>query len=371
MTKSSESLAKGQDGEIVKTLRINASEPRPRHFLTELTLAQLQRLVDRFDLGRIVKMDEPLTTQCNVTEPFHTGQGTFMIRVRHGEDFGARVEFIHTMMKHLRTSGLPVPEVMRCEGGRTWTLWDERIVEIHRFIAHEPGMHRDWQRMYAAASALGDLHMAFSSYSSDTPPVSPEMRNDLLPNECWNMLPHAERNIAAAEGEAEEIEQCLHILSKSREALIPLLDDYERILGNLPWMFVHGDFHLWNLLYRGDEIVGMVDYDFLQERERLFDVAYCMQAIVGYMHYVEGRQPEEYPVMQWGNLKLWLDHYDASAHMPLTEVERKRLPQELLRIYLVNLIVSASQEYPLKMLMQASADFNLYQWISENPDLFL
>lgn len=359
------------DEDLVKTLRINPEEPRPRHFMTELTLSQLQRLADEFDLGRIVRMEEQLTTQCNLTEPFRTGQGAFMIRIRHGEDFGERVEFIHAMMDYLRGCGMPVPEVMRCRDGHSWTFWGERIVEVHRYIRHDAGLHRDWQRMYAAAAALGELHGNFQKFTSDKPPVAPEMKNDLMPNECWNMLPHAERSISMAHGTAESIEAALLTLARAREALIPLLDDYERMLGNLPWSFVHGDFHLWNLLFHGDEIVGLVDYDFMQERERLFDVAYCMQAIIGYMHYVEGRRPEEYDRMSWGNLRLWVDQYDAACPTPLTREERERLPAELLRIYLVNLVVSGSQEEPLSMLEQASADFDLYLWIAKNGGLFL
>ena len=59
-----------------------------------------------------------------------------------------------------------------------------------------------------------------------------------------------------------------------------MLRDYPRIIGNLPWMTVHGDFHFWNVLYRADQIAAVVDYDFVQERERIFDIAYALQNVV-------------------------------------------------------------------------------------------
>ena len=111
-----------------------------------------------FDLGRVIQMDKPLTTQCNTTDPFRTGRGTFLLRARHGEEFGARVEYLHYIIDHLCAHGFPAAPVMRAQDGSSWTTWGERIVEIHGFVPHDPGVHRDWRRMYAAATALGDLH---------------------------------------------------------------------------------------------------------------------------------------------------------------------------------------------------------------------
>ena len=62
-----------------------------------------------------------------------------------------------------------------------------------------------------------------------------------------------------------------------------MLHDYPRIIGNLPWMTVHGDFHFWNVLYRADQIAAVVDFDFVQERERIFDIAYAMQNVVSHL----------------------------------------------------------------------------------------
>ena len=56
---------------------------------------------------------------------------------------------------------------------------------------------------------------------------------------------------------------------------------------------VHGDFHFWNLLYRADQIAAVVDYDFVQERERIFDVAYALQNVVTHLRNVHGLDPAQ------------------------------------------------------------------------------
>ncbi len=359
-----------QEPEILQTLRLNADLARPTSSTSQLTLSQLQKIADDFDLGRVISMDQPLTTQCNITDPFKTGRGTFMVRIRHDEEFGERVEFLHEAINFLNSRGYPAPEVMRTRSGSTFSLWGDRIVEIHRFIKHDEGTHRDWQRMLSAATALGDLHAHMNEFRPSTSPVPPEMRNDLQPAECWSMLPFAERSIESQIGVHPQAEAVRRTLDMARDLLPRIMDNYERISGGLPWMFVHGDYHFWNVLYRGDEVIGVVDYDFLQERDRLFDVAYALQGVVNYLNYVENRPSEEYGLLNWNNVRLWVDQYDDATHMPLTTQERERLPMEILRVYLVNLIVCANQPDPVNSVLGSGSEIQLYQWISKQNNLF-
>lgn len=44
---------------------------------------------------------------------------------------------------------------------------------------------------------------------------------------------------------------------------------------------VNGDWHLWNQLYSNDGTVKCImDFDFIQEAERVHDVAYALWAIL-------------------------------------------------------------------------------------------
>ena len=365
---------------VVHTLRLSAAERREPRTLLHLSWSQLQRFADDFDLGRLIQMDKPLTTQCNTTDPFRTGQGTFMLRARHSEEFGARVEYLHALIDGIRAQGFPAPEVVRSKRGRSWTLWGERVVEIHRFVAHDPGIHRDWQRMFSAASALGDLHRALAQAAAGRTPVPPEMRNDVPPEQCWTLLQEAEvslPDLGADTGvSAEDLAAAAGIVRQARELVEPLLKDYHRHVGRLPWMTVHGDYHFWNVLYRGDEIAAVVDFDFIQERERLFDIAYALQNVVTHLRSVHGvhadgqslRAPADLP---WANVRLWVDHYDAAAHLPLTPAERRWLPREILRVFLVGVATGFLQEDPIESILRHGGDLPLYAWLNEQEDLFL
>ncbi len=357
---------------FLHTLRIRAEDHREPRTHMELTWSQLQKLADDFDLGRLVQMDRPLTTQCNTTDPFRTGQGTFLLRARHGEEYVERLEFLHATLDTLVKSGFPCPAVVRAKSGKSWTVWGDRLVEVHAYVAHDVGNHRDWNRMYAAAGALADLHAVFHKIKSAYI-VPPEMRNDIPPKHCWMLLQEVTAAVELRAQSEEPAREALQICQRIGDMIAPLLRDYERTIGALPWMLVHGDYHFWNLLYRADQIAAVVDYDFMQERERLFDLAYAMQSVVAYLQVLDGRLAEQghYDQLQWKAAKTWLDLYESSTHLPLVPKEREMIASEVMRIYLVSGLTLAVQGDPVECLLALREEIGLFQWLGQHPEVFI
>jgi homoserine kinase type II len=360
-----------QAQQFLNTLRVSASKSNPSRTALQLTLQQLQKLADDFDLGRIIQMDEPIDTQCNTTEPFRTGQGTFLLRARHGEEYVERLEFLHSVIDSLVAAKFPCPPVIRSRKGKSWTVWGERLVEVHVFVPHDHGVHRDWGRMNAAASALGDLHTTLTRCMRGCAVVPPEMRNDISPRQCLHLLNDLMLDVTQQRHTNPDAEAAMEICQQIEGCLTYMIEDYERIIGGVPWMIVHGDYHFWNILYTADQIAGIVDYDFLQERERMFDVAYAMQSVISYLKLTRPAKGCGFDSLAWKNAQLWVDLYDAATHIPLTELERRRMPMEILRIYLVSLLTLASQGDTCPTLVAQGEDLALYRWISEQRDLFL
>jgi len=360
----------GDKQDLLNTIRVDPNMHRSSRTSVQLSWSQLQKLVDDFDLGRMIQMDIPTQTQCNTTDPFRTGQGTFLLRARHGEEYIERVEYLHEMINGLIALGFPVPEVMRKRNGKTWTLWGERLVEIHRFVPHDTGSHRDWQRMNAAAGILGDLHRTLDTLAKKISPVPPEMRNDIGPAYCLSLIDEGQYVVSQYLERDPEAVVAQQVLARAREILEPMAENYERIIGSLPWLTVHGDYHFWNILYKADQIASVVDYDFMQERERLFDIAYAMQSVIAHLTRVHGVTVQHIPKQAWQNLRLWVDLYDETTHLPLTQVERARLPAEILRIFLVSVATSAGQENPIELLTKCAQEIDLYCWISQQDKMF-
>jgi Ser/Thr protein kinase RdoA (MazF antagonist) len=356
---------------LYDTIRLDTTMRAPSSTAMQLSWSQLQKLVDDFDLGRMIQMDVPTQTQCNTTDPFRTGQGTFLLRARHGEEYIERVEYLHGMINDMIEQGFPVPEVMRKRNGKTWTLWGERLVEIHRFVPHDSGSHRDWQRMNSAASMLGDLHLCLDKAARSRTPVPPEMRNDIGPDQCLALIEEGFYIVAQYALMHPAADTAKKVLQRAKDALQPMAENYERMIGNLPWLTVHGDYHFWNILYKADQIAAVVDYDFMQERERLFDIAYAMQSVIAHLTRVHGNSVDLIPKQAWQNIRLWVDLYDETTHLPLTREERKRLPSEILRIFLVSIATSSGQDNPIELLNKCGEELDLYLWINQQSNMFI
>ena len=198
------------------------------------------------------------------------------------------------------------------------------------------------------------------------------MRNDISPEQTWTLLDEGEATLGnlSARPDGRTLE-AIEICRRAREVLEPMLRDYPRLIGSLPWMTVHGDFHFWNVLYRADQIAAVVDYDFVQERERLFDIAYALQNVVGHLRNVHVSRLRGWADLKWDNCRLWVDHYDEAAPKPLTREERRWLPMEIMRVFLVGIATSVLQDDPVELILKHGQDLEMFVWISEQKDLFL
>jgi hypothetical protein len=113
----------------------------------------------------------------------------------------------------------------------------------------------------------------------------------------------------------------------------------------------------------------------VQERERLFDIAYAMQTVIAHLRNVHTSSGSGAPVppeaLSWSNVRLWLDHYDMTTHLPLSEIERRWLPKEIMRIFLVGVATGVLQEDPTETILKHGRELDLFLWIGAQESLFL
>lgn len=99
----------------------------------------------------------------------------------------------------------------------------------------------------------------------------------------------------------------------------------EPLRGTQLVQIVHGDFWDNNVLFRGDTLAAVIDFDFMARRPRVDDLA-----LTAYFHLLQpGRglpTPHDAQV-----LRRFTDAYDASAAVPLGAEERAALPLAIAR----------------------------------------
>ena len=117
---------------------------------------------------------------------------------------------------------------------------------------------------------------------------------------------------------------------------------------DLPHCVIHGDWHLWNQLYEGDRVVGVLDLDNMQAGARLLDIAYAIWVL----HILTPQYADVYRT-------AFLSGYGA-----MSEQEIEMLPCAVAAIALSFLCHAADSDHPVrKWHKQYATQMPFIRWL--------
>ncbi len=230
----------------------------------------------------------------NANYRLETSAGVVLLRHRTVQD-RAEVLFELDVLEWLGTQGFPAPAALRFDAGDRWIAGpdDTYLVLLEWLEGAEPELQSS--TVTTIARALGDLHR-LPSPSGD----------------WWRRKnPYGQLAVAPlAESTGDDLPE--HFAFFAEE--FALLRD--RLGAPLPVGFIHGDLFPDNTLFRGEELVAILDFEAACEDALLFDVA---MAIHGFC----------FPDEQWSPelADAFVGAY--SERRPLDEAEREALPTYL------------------------------------------
>jgi homoserine kinase type II len=226
---------------------------------------EFEQVLQAFGLG-------PLRAACRIQQGFvnqnwrvETDRGRYFLKRRHPDLsqpllIGAQ----HELMRELRGAGFPAPAVVPTLRGESFLALEGRIYEVHQFIQGQPYDHDRPGHLEEAALTLGRYHRCVEGLAPRAlgdpgdlyrPALLVENLNHLI--EVWGV----ERNHGLS-----QIAERLKVLSAGLDAR------YARH-GPMPRLVIHGDYYAGNLLFDGDRIVGVVDYDKARRQPRVVELA--------------------------------------------------------------------------------------------------
>jgi Ser/Thr protein kinase RdoA (MazF antagonist) len=162
------------------------------------------------------------------------------------------IEAQHALIQHLRDAGFPAPAVVPTRHGRTFLELQGEVYEVHQYV---PGDICDVTKpahFTAAARTLAWYHNAVEGFDH---PGLHWARERYGPTALGRII---DRLLQAWHGRTPA-----HI-----DVLIEELAGHARDLtarfakfGPLPRLIIHGDYYAGNLIFQGDAVAGVVDYD--------------------------------------------------------------------------------------------------------------
>jgi homoserine kinase type II len=252
-----------------------------------------------------------------------TPSGTYFLKHYHPSLCHPEIIRVqHALIAHLRRAGFPAPTIMPTTNGDTFLALDGELYEIQTYIEGTFYDHERPAHFEEAARTLGGYHASVAGFA-----------------------PHALRNLGELYSpailhanlvtltDAWELDRDPDLTRIARQLAAHADDLVARFAthGVLPHLVIHGDYYADNLIFEGDQIVGVVDYDKALWQPRVVELAetliYFASPRLGHLQHLV------YPgFLEWEPFERFLHHY--ADFVTFDEREIRALPDYIRCIWL-------------------------------------
>ncbi len=299
-----------------------------------LQKSSIARVLAYYDLGELKNYRRVERGYVNQNWRVETTTGLYVLKRRHPSLKKSRlIGAQHALVQHLCRAGFPAPAIAPTRRGTTFLELDE-LYEVQDYVPGNPCDIGQPTHFTAAARVLGRYHNAVQGFDH------PALRRR---QERYG--PTALREIIArltANWRAETTAQLDLLLRELKEHARDLTTYFSQF-GPLPQLVIHGDYYADNLIFQGDDVAAVVDYDLAHWCWRALEVA---EALI----YFAARRPGSLKhIVYLGVLDLEAVRRFLTAYADevcLSPAEICALPHFIRAIWLC-----ASLDPPLKSLM--------------------
>ncbi len=239
-----------------------------------------------------------------------------------GKDDLELLQISHGIQLHLANQQFPLPHlILTAADNRSWVQMDKSVYELFEFL---PGEAFNYEKpaTYNTGRTLGLFHKLTRDY-----PMIPEYSE----RGCY----HANRTIDVAFNKIKAIIQADSQLATGEKAAAAaqqamLQEAYHKAeakvaaagLADWPLGIVHADFHPGNCLYKGEHVVGVIDFDSCRAQQPILDTA---NAALQYSIRLGSGDPRNWKEnLHAGRLKAFVSGYESI--LQLSEAELHIMP---------------------------------------------
>lgn len=298
---------------------------------------ELAVVLSHYDLGIVDQLRVfPRGSRRSPKLRIRSQRGEFLLKRRSpGQDDPYRVAFAHDLQLHLGRRGYPVAGLIGTRADNNSMLQlNGRTYELFNYVQGTRYDKSPWAARQAGA-ALGRLHASLTDYRSlydsnvGSFHAAPEIdaKTALIPVAVGAVEPQADQSL---------ITQTAEFLRRAYVDAAKRVND----LGYLQWnkVVLHGDWHPGNLLFRRDQVAGVLDFDSARIEPRVVDVANGLLQFS--MPMTSPDDPASWPDgLDMEVIRCMLGGYDEATGKPLAQEERNSLPWLMVEALIIESVV--------------------------------
>lgn len=241
----------------------------------EFTTAELRAVLEHYDMGELLSVRElqrgsRRSPKLLVT----TSRGRFLLKRRAaGRDSPQRVAFSHALVSFLQEHNFPVQPIQRTRRGETLVAVGGHTYEAFEYLEGER-YDESLAQTTSAGGALAAFHKQVAGFDAPWWPdgagyhAAPQVLSGL------NAIPSmvmSHDSVAGREAELLGLTQELYERYEAAGQRVRAagFDDWPR-------QIIHGDWHPGNVLFSGQRVVAVLDFDAAQRQPAIVDLAYGM-----------------------------------------------------------------------------------------------
>lgn len=175
------------------------------------------------------------------------------------------------MIKLLNSVNIPTQEVINTVEGDNYFYVEGKYYTLLKKI--EGTVLKNYfegdfiKRGNYIGKALGKLHNGLYEITNEIKGKISVFDNDLIWELNGWVIDEIEKYVEKSDIDKNEI-------TIFKECINMVLDEFPAIYNKLPRQVIHRDFHGENIIFKGEDIIGFIDFDLSQINARLFDICY-------------------------------------------------------------------------------------------------
>ena len=262
---------------------------------TPVSAELLAAFLARYDVGELVSSKGIAEGVENTNYLVDTTTDRFILTLYEKRVEGGDLPYFMDLLDHLAARGNPVPPAIKDRDGISIQMLEGRPACLIQFLPGVSVTHPTPAQAFAAGQAMGRMHAALADFTRERP--------NSMGVATWQPL------LERCGAELDLIAPGLH--AEASAMLDTVLRDWP---SDLPTATIHADLFPDNVLMRGDQVSGLIDFYFACTDIRAFDVAILHSA---WSFDAEGRSVDR------AVGAALIDGYDAS--FGLSDAERGQL----------------------------------------------